>query len=485
MSELLLALDAGTTTLRACLFSPGGDLLAQAATPLRSHHPAPGRVEQDPRAIWRGALHVIRRALAGAGRSLSDLAAIGVTSQRTSLMLWDRATSTPLSPLAVWSDLRGVERARVLQGAGFLLSPQQAATKMEGVLAEVENGATLARARRLAWGNVESWLVWKLTGGAAHVTDRSQAWPTGYLDLNTLGWNQKLLAFQGISEDACPTLVDTWGPIGFTARKALGAEVPITAVIADQQSALVGHGAESAGEGKVTYGTSATLDVSTGERFVYAGASLPPFLTRVVQGQAGWCVEAMVYTAGAGLDWVRGAFNLGGHARFEHAAASVPDSGGVAVLPAFQGLGAPYADLGRRATITGLSAASTPAHIARAALDGLAFRVREATEHAYAKAALPPPDRLRVDGGLTSNALLMQLQADLSGLPVVRHAHTEATACGAAVCAARGAGLLGTEAVGGFARYDRTFEPAMSADEADARFAAWRAQVYAAPPPSA
>lgn len=479
MPELLLAIDAGTTTARACLFTPGGDLLARAAAPVRTTTPAPGRVEQDAERVWRGVRMLSRRVLATVGRSAADLAGIGVTSQRTSLVLWDRATGHPLGPMVVWSDLRGIGRARALQAVGLPLSPQQAATKLEGVIDAAPEGRSLMRQGRLAWGNIDAFLIWKLTGGAAHVTDRSQAWPTGYLDPRTLDWNHGLLELQGLDRRLFPELVDTWGPLAVTDQRILGAAVPISAVIADQQSALIGHGAEAAGEAKITYGTSATFDLSTGERLVHAGgASLPPFISRVVAGQPRWCVEAMVYAAGSGLDWMRHSFRLGGHERFERSAASVPDSGGVAVLPAFQGLGAPYADLSRRAAITGLSAASTPAHIARAALAGLAFRVREAVTTAFAKAGQPPPEQLRVDGGLTGNDLLMQLQADLSGLPVVRHAHLEATACGAAVCAARGVGLLGPEEVGGFARYDRTFEPRLSRDETDARFSAWRAQVY-------
>lgn len=476
MPELLLAIDAGSTNLRVCLFSAGGELLAQATSSVRITAPAPGRVEQDATAIWRGTRQAISRALSTAGRTAHDLAAIGVTSQRTSAVIWDRATGRPLTPLVVWSDLRGVARAKELQALGVGLAPQQAAAKLEGMVA----GLTDHPAERLAFGNIDSFLIWKLTGGGAHVTDRSQAWPTGYLDLATLAWNQRLMDLQGLDPALFPSLCDTWGPLGVTARGVLGARVPIGADIADQQAALIGQGCEAPGEAKVSYGTSATLDVSTGASFLYPGPSTPPFVLSSVGGQTRFCLEGMVFSAGSALDWMRARFGLGDHRRFEALAAAAPDAQGVYVLPAFQGLGAPHGDPSRRGLVGGLDLGTGPGPLARAAIEGVAFRVREVFDHVHAATGLPTPEVLKADGGLTASNSLMQAQADLLARPVARHAHREATACGAAICAGRGVGLLGETDTAGFVRHDRTFEPRLSADEATGRLAAWRAQVYGA-----
>ena len=477
MPELLLALDAGTSNVSAALFSPAGDLLASAAAPVRSRSPHAGWVEQDARRIWRLAQAVVAQTLAGADRATGDVAAIGVTSQRASAVCWDRRTDRVLSPLVSWSDLRGAGRAAELMGAGFTVVPQMAAAKLEAVVAGVANAAALSAQGRLAWGNIDAYLVWKLSGGALHVTDRSQAWPTGYLNLGTMGWNEALVAHQGLDPNSFPTLVGTWGRLGVTTTAAIGAEIPICAVVADQQSALMAHGG---GEGlaKVTYGTSATLNVDTGGQLMMRGASIPPFVLSSVDGQIRFCLEGMVYSAGSALDWLRRTCGLGDIARLEALAVATPDAEGAFFLPALQGLGAPHGDFARRGLIGGLSMATGPGHLARAGLEGVAFRVREAFDHVYAGTEFAPPEVLRVDGGLTSSDSLMQAQADLLARPVARHAVREATACGAAICAGRGVGLLAEADMAAFARYDRTFEPRIGVDQAAARLEAWRSGVY-------
>jgi glycerol kinase len=323
-----------------------------------------------------------------------------------------------------------------------------------------------------------AFLIWKLSGGRAHIMDRSQAWPTGYLDLSTLGWNLGLLTLQGLAIGMFPTLCDTWGPLGVTDSALLGAAIPICADIADQQSALIGQGCEGAGEAKVSYGTSATLDVSTGGAFLHPDPNFPPFILSSVQGTHQFCLEGMVFTAGAALDWLRDRFAFGDHAGFEALAASVEDCEGVAFLPALQGIGAPHGDPTRRALLAGLGGASGRGHIARAGLEGVAFRVCEIFDRVYALTELPRPAALRVDGGLTANDTLMQIQADLLGLPVARHAHREATAAGAAICAARGIGLLRLDETANFVQHDRTFEPRLSRDEAQSRRATWSLKVH-------
>lgn len=480
MPELLLAIDVGTTTLSACVVSPAGEMLGQASEAASSKSPAAGQIEQHAGRIWRNTRDAARRALAASGRPAADLAAIGVTSQRTSAVCWDRRTGRPLTPLVVWSDLRGADRAAELQALGYPVFAQQAAAKLEAMVASIPNAASLIHQGRLAWGNIDAFVVWKLTGGA-HLTDRSQAWPTGYLDLATLDWNQRLIEAQALDPACFPSLVDTWGPLAVSHRDFLGAEVPLTAVIADQQAAMIGQGCETAGDCKLSYGTSAALDVATGGEFIYRGGAIPPFVLSSVQGETRFCLEGMVYSAGSALDWVRQTFGLGDHRRFEALAASVPDSGGAAFLPALQGLGAPYADLARRGAFAGLSLDVARPHMALAAMEGVAFRVREAFDHIFEATGLDVPAMLKVDGGLTASAVLMQAQADILGRPVARHALREATAVGAAICAARGAGLFGPDETGGLVRHDRTFEPRLSADEAQSRLSAWRALVYGGP----
>ena len=471
MPDLILSLDIGTTSIRACVFAAGGELKAVASTPVASVSERPGQVEQDAAALWRSAAQVIGDVLRCAEVSANDLAAVGVTSQRASIVCWDRTTGEPLAPIVVWSDLRGAGRATELQGAGYMVMPQQAAAKLEGVVAGLDRA-------NLVWGNVDSWVIWKLSGGSVHATDRSQAWPLGYLDLGSLGWNQMLIEHQGLDPASFPALVDTWGVMGTTAREVLGAEVPIAAVVADQQSALIGHGCEAPGAGKVTYGTSGTLNVSTGGELKFVNMTIPPFVLSSAGGNTKFCLEGMVITAGSAFDWMRRTFGVADHAAFEKLASETPDAAGAWFLPSLQGLGAPHGDFTRKGVIGGLTTATTTGHLVRAAIDGLAGRVREAFDAVYDGAGLTRPDTLRVDGGMTNSDTLMQAQADMLGIPVARHALREATAAGAAICAARGVGLLGADEVAGFPAYDRTYEPRVSADEAATRFTSWKAAAY-------
>jgi glycerol kinase len=473
MPELILAIDVGTTSTRAVVFAASGQVVASAAVAIASHAPAPGKVEQNAAQVWRSTRKAIDRALAQAGRTLADIAAIGITSQRTSVVLWDRRTSRPLTPLVVWSDLRGEARARELRDIGYPLVAQQAATKLESMVSGVGGAGA-----DLAWGNIDSFVIWKLTGGAAHVTDRSQAWPTGYLDLATMGWNLALIERQGLDEAMFPAMVDTRGRLAVTAASVMGAEIPIAADVADQQSALIAHG-ERPGVAKVTYGTSATLNLSTGADFVYRSPTAPPFVLSSVGGETAFCLEAMVLSAGAAIDWLRKNLGLGAHLGFERLAAKTRDAGGAAFLPALHGLGAPYGEPARRALFAGLNPSIRRPQIARAALEGVAFRVREVFEHLFGMVDYPPPDALGVDGGLAGNGAFLQIQADLLGRPVRRHAVLEATACGAAMSAGLGAGLLTRSDADAFIRYDRTFEPMIGLDEAASRLAAWKGLVYA------
>jgi glycerol kinase len=472
MPELILALDVGTTTARGAVVGPDGGIVGLAAAPLPTRVPAPGLAEQDPERLWRAALKVMRGALANAGRTGADLAAIGVTTQRASAVLWERASGRPVSPLVLWSDLRGAERARELQKQGFLLAPQQPATKLEALARE-----SGARGSDLAWGAADSWLLWKLTGGTVHATDRGQAWPTGYLSLADLQWNRTLIERQGLGDLTFPRLVDTWGHIGVSARRWLGAEIPIAANVADQQSALIAHG-EATGVAKITWGTSGTFDVATEGPVFGALPGLPPLVVSSVGGNTRFCLEGMVLSAGAALDWLRRAFVLGRPERLDALAGGTLDAGGVAFLPALHGLGAPYGDATRLGRLAGLSASVERAHIARAAFEGLAFRAREIVERAAAAGALPPRAALGVDGGLSRSQVFLQILADLLVRPIQPLATPEATLTGAAILAARGARLPWEAQMREALRPVARLEPKVSPEDAATRFAAWQTAVH-------
>jgi len=476
MPELILGLDVGSTSTRALVVDLSGRVHGRALERIESTRPAPGRVEQDPREVWRRVEATIANALASAGQKPTDLAAVGIAAQRSSIIIWDRASGDPLGPMIVWSDLRGTERAAELMAAGYLAPAIAAASKLEAVIDGIENGRARAAAGELAWGTLDSYLAYRLSGGDLHVTDYSNAWSTCYLDLSTMrSWNEKLIDFQGLSTKLFPTLCDTYGPLGHTSAESFGATIPIGAIVADQQSGMFAHGAFDAGDWKATYGTSAAMMVSTGETPTLAPGLMPMLLTGRGE-QTLYSVEGMVISAGALLDWL--VRDLGLYASVDHltdAAASVEGSGGVAIRPALQGLGAPYNDPANRAAIVGLTGASTPREIARAAFESLAFRMREIAESAASIEGIEVPETLPVDGGLAANDLFLQIQADLLGRPVARHVELEATALGACIAAALGAGLANENDLASLTQTGKRFDPSIDAAESDARFAAWRA----------
>lgn len=481
MPELLLGLDVGSTSVRALVFDPGGRLVGSAGRTLRSHHPAPGRTEQDPEEVWAGARETVARALAGAGRTPADVAALGLATQRSSVVVWDRQSGRALAPMVLWSDLRGVERAGELAAAGFLAPPLAAVSKLEATLDLVPGGRARAAAGGLCWGTIDSYLVHRLTGGAAHVTDLSNAWPTCYLDLGDVRhWNEAVIAHQGLDPKLFPRLCESVGDLGRTEPAALGAAIPIAAIVADQQSGMLAHGLLQRGGWKATYGTSAALMVCTGDAPLRIPGLLP--LLQLAWRETLWfAAEGMVNSAGAFLDWLVG--GLGWFASLDELTtrgASVDTTAGVAIRPALQGLGAPHHDPRARAAVTGLSASTAKAHLARAAFESLAFRMREIVECVVATPEIAedlPEGPLPVDGGLSANDCFLQIQADLLARPVARHAIAEATALGAALGAGLGCGLLQRADLARFDRSDRVFEPRLAADEARERFAAWRRAV--------
>jgi glycerol kinase len=478
MPELILGLDVGSTSARALVIDLDGRVHGKGIVRLESTHPAPGQVEQDPRELWKRVEGTIHEALSTSNRTAQDLAAVGVAAQRSSVVIWDRGTGEPVGPMILWSDLRWAKRADELLAAGYLAPAIAAVSKLEGALDNIPDGRERARAGELAWGTLDSYLVHRLTGGDLHVTDYSNAWSTCYLDLATMRtWNEKLIEFQNLSAEFFPTLCDTYGSIGKTSKGAFGAEILIGAIVADQQSGMFAHNALEFGKWKATYGTSAALMVSTGTTPTLA-PGLMPMLLAAKDEETLFSVEGMVISAGAMLDWlVRGLGLFASVEELSLAASSVSSSGDVAIRPTLQGLGAPYNDPNKRAAIVGLSSASTPAHLARAAFEGLALRMREIADAAEAIPDLELPEVLPVDGGLAANDVFLQVQADLLGRPVARHRELEATALGACIGAALGMGLATREELVPLTGTARMFEPSIDSGEAEARLAEWRAAV--------
>ncbi len=475
MPELILGLDVGSTSARALVIDLDGRVHGKGIVRLESTHPAPGHVEQDPRELWKRVEGTIQEALSASACTAQDLAAIGVAAQRSSVVVWDRETGEPVGPMILWSDLRWAKRAEELQAAGYLAPAIAAVAKLEGTLDKIPDGRKRAAAGKLAWGTLDSYLVYRLSGGSLHVTDYSNAWSTCYLDLATMrDWNAKLIEFQNLPIELFPTLCDTYGSIGQTSKAVFGAEIPIGAIVADQQSGMFAHDALEPGKWKATYGTSATLMVSTGNAPTLV-PGLMPMLLAATGDQTLFAVEGMVISAGALLDWlVRGLDLFESVEALSLAASSVSSSGDVAIRPSLQGIGAPYNDPNRRAAIVGLSSGSTPAHFARAAFEGLALRMREITDAAESIPEANLPEILPVDGGLAANDVFLQIQADLLGRPVARHRELEATALGACIGAALGVGLASRGELVPLTGTTRIFEPSIGSDEADARLANWR-----------
>lgn len=475
MPDLLLGIDVGTSGARAMVFTGDRRELGSARAPLATSHPLPGHAEQDADAIWETVRSLVAAALTGAGCAPDDLASVGVTTQRSSVVIWDRATGEPVAPMVLWNDLRGMVRAAELQAAGHPVMGIAAAAKLETVLDTVPDGRSRADEGDLAWGTLDSYLVHRLSGGL-HITDRSCAWSAAYLDFaEPTRWNEPLIEHQGLPLGFFPSLCDTTGHIGTTTIGAIGAEVPIGAVVADQQAGMFAHDAVDAGW-KATYGTSGVLMVATGDTPDLRSGLVPMVL-------AGWgdrtsfAAEGMVRSAGEMLRWAVAEGMADSMEALTALAGQAVDSGGVGVRPSLHGMGTPYNDSTVGLAVRGRTDDTTPAQMARAILEGVAFRMCEIVDLTVAIHPVDPRAPLPVDGGLTSSDVFCQIQADLLGRPVIRHPQVEATALGAALAGARGVGVevAGTESTGDL------FEPTTTGSEARERLTRWQTQVIDSP----
>jgi glycerol kinase len=488
----LIALDQGTSSSRAIVFHRSGRIVAVAQREFTQHFPQPGWVEHDANEIWATQRAVAKEALAKSGLAATDIAAIGITNQRETTVLWDRATGMPLARAIVWQDRRTEpmcaalrERAGfvelVRKRTGLVVDPYFSGTKLRWLLDSVPGAMERARHGELAFGTVDSWLLGQLTEGRVHATDVSNAARTMLFDIRANDWNPELLATLGIPRELLPAVHPSSYLFGETTL--FGAPIPVAALAGDQQSALFGQACFSAGLAKNTYGTGCFM-------LMHQGAAFRPSTHGLVTTAAAqtslaepeYALEGSVFIGGAVVQWLRdGLHAIKSSAEVQALAETVPDAGGVMLVPAFAGLGAPYWDADARGAIVGLSRGSTLAHIARAALESIAFQSAALLQAMAADAVAAggrAPSELRVDGGACVNDLLMQFQADLLGIPVVRPRITETTALGAAYLAGLAVGVYaGRDEIAAQWAEERRFEPTWSRERAAERMAQWERAV--------
>ena len=441
--KYLLALDQGTTSSRALLFNPDGAVVAVAQKEFPQLFPKPGWVEHDPDAIWSSQFEVAREVLHRAGIHAGQLAGIGITNQRETTLLWDRRTGRPVAPAIVWQDRRTTPQCEALRKAGherlfrrrtgLVLDAYFSGTKLAWLLRHVPGARARARRGELAFGTVDSWLVWNLTGGRVHVTDVTNASRTLLFNLRTGDWDDELLGLLDIPRSVLPAIRSSSEIYGEAVIDSV--PVPIAGIAGDQQAALFGQACHRPGLVKNTYGTGCFLLMHTGDRPVPSRNNLLTTVAWRIGNRTEYALEGSVFIAGAAVQWLRDGLGLiRSSGEVEALAASVPDTGGVYLVPAFAGLGAPHWDPHARGLITGLTRGTTAGHIARATLEGIAYQVRDVLSAMERDAGIRLRE-LRVDGGASVNNLLMQFQSDLLGVPVVRPRITETTALGAAYLA--------------------------------------------------
>ncbi|MGM9515328.1 glycerol kinase GlpK [Roseateles sp. DB2] len=488
----LLALDQGTSSSRAIVFDREGRQLAKAQQEFRQIYPQPGWVEHDPQEIWSSQLATAREALRLSGLRPEQIASVGITNQRETTVLWHRGTGAPLHHAIVWQDRRTeplCARLReqglaslIREHTGLVIDAYFSATKLSWLLDHIPGAREQAQRGELAFGTVDSWLMWQLSGGRIHATDVSNASRTMLFNVRRNEWDEEILAALNIPRALLPEVHPSAHEFGALDPQWLGAALPIGGVAGDQQAALFGQGCFKAGMAKNTYGTGCFTLMHLGERFQTSANGLITTSAAQTGRQPEFALEGSVFIGGAVVQWLRdGLHAFPSSSEVESLAASVPDAGGVMFVPAFTGLGAPYWQPEARGAIVGLSRGSTMAHIARAALESIAFQsaaLLQAMSRDAVAAGSAPVSELRVDGGACVNNLLMQFQADLLGIPVVRPRVIETTALGAAYLAGLSAGLYsGLESLGQQWQAERIFHPTLPRERALERMADWERAV--------
>ena len=489
MAKYVMALDQGTTSSRSILFDQTGAIVAVDQYEFTQHFPKPGWVEHDPIEIWESQLRAARGVLEKAGASANEVAAVGITNQRETALVWDRATGEPIHAAIVWqsrqtADICDELRSRGLEDevrarTGLVIDAYFSATKIRFILDAVPGAQERAERGELAFGTVDSWLVYKLTKGRVHATEFSNASRTLIYNIHQCDWDDLLLRELRIPREMLPEVRDTSGVFGDVDPEWLGAEIPIAGIAGDQQAALFGQGCFSAGAAKNTYGTGCFLLMNTAGEAVTSKTGLVTTIAWGIDGRVDYALEGSIFVAGAAVQWLRDGLRLVTTAAETQAAAeSVPDTGGVYLVPAFVGLGAPYWDQRARGTIVGITRGTTREHLIRATLEAIGYQTRDVVECVGRDSGLHL-DELRVDGGACHNDFLMQFQADLLGVPVRRPPVLEVTALGAAALAGIAVGYWSNRAQLGDAvgKGATLFEPDMSADRRSALYAGWKRAV--------
>ncbi|MAI26917.1 MAG: glycerol kinase GlpK [Myxococcota bacterium] len=488
MSVFILALDQGTTSSRALLFDQHGTVVAEDQYEFPQYFPEPGWVEHDPIEIWESQLRAARGVLEKTGTSASDVAALGITNQRETAVVWERETGEPIYPAIVWQSRqttsicdglreRGLEddiRART----GLVIDSYFSATKIRFILDAVPGAQARAEAGELCFGTVDSWLIYKLSRGRVHATEYSNAARTMLFNIHSLEWDPELLAMLQIPAAMLPEVRDSSGDFGRVDADWLGAEIPIAGVAGDQQASLFGQGCFQSGMVKNTYGTGCFLLMNTGDTPFMSDSGLLTTLAWGIDGRVEYALEGSVFSAGATVQWLRDGLGLiESAAESEGLARSVSDAGGVYLVPAFAGLGAPYWDERARGTLVGLTRGTTRAHLVRAGLESIAFGSRDVVDCMAQDSGLAM-DQLRVDGGACRNDFLMQFQADLLGAVVERPSMLEVTALGAALLAGLGVGFWSDrEALAQTRGEVQYFEPRLDEADRDILYRDWQRAV--------
>lgn len=482
MKKYIIALDQGTSSSRAIVFNREGVAEAVCQKEFTQHFPQPGRVEHDPMEIWATEYAVMTEAVASLGLGGADIAAIGITNQRETTVVWDAATGKPVCNAIVWQDRRTSEYCDSLKAAGLtemirkktglIIDAYFSGTKIRWILENVPGARERAERGELRFGTVDSWLVWNLTGGHEHVTDVSNASRTMLFNINTLQWDEELLDILGIPLSMMPQVKSSSEVYGQTAL--LGEDVPVAGIAGDQQAALFGQMCTEPGSVKNTYGTGCFLLMNTGETPVMSKNNLLTTIAWKIGDKVNYALEGSIFVAGSVVQWLRDGLGvIKSSSEVEALAASVPDNGGVYMVPALTGLGAPYWDQYAKGSIHGLTRGTTAAHIARAALEGIAFQTMDIVS-AMEKDAGVPLGELKVDGGASRNNLLMQFQSDILGARVVRPKVTETTALGAAYLAGLAVGFWkDVDEVKKQWQAEKVFTPSMPQDKVSAAKAGW------------
>lgn len=484
----ILALDEGTSSTRALVFNRSAVVVATYQSPIACQYPKEGWVEQDPREVWRAQLNAAKYSIENAHLRAKDIQALGITNQRETTVIWDRTTGRPVGPAIVWQCRRTADICRrltaekhgqeVTERTGLVIDPYFSATKIAWVLDHISDGRSRAENGDLAFGTMDSWLVWNLTGGREHVIDITNASRTSLMNLSAGAWDERMLELFGVPKSMLPRIVPSCGAVGTTDGDLIGTEIPIAGIAGDQQAALFGQACFRSGLSKNTYGTGCFLLLNTGEQRPTSKNGLLATTAASQDDNARYALEGSIFVAGAVVQWLRDELKIiHSAAESETLASSVPDTAGVHLVPAFVGLGAPHWDAHARGLISGLTRGAKREHIVRAALESIAYQTRELVEAMDADAPSPMTE-LRADGGASANDFLMQFQADILGKPVVRPANRETTAAGAAYLAGLATGFWsGTDELERFWKADRIFEPTMPSERREELFAGWKKAV--------